>query len=96
MEKRPPRFRRDEIGGDERIRLADIGITHLKKALEIRPNYRDAMVYLNLVLRQKSMAYFHEPDRWQACVDEAVKWLGKAEKLTVPKEQNSEKSAGKN
>jgi tetratricopeptide (TPR) repeat protein len=34
--------------------VVDEGITHLKKAIEIRPDYDDAMAYLNLLYRQKS------------------------------------------
>ena len=32
----------------------DEGITNLKKAIELRPDYDDAMAYLNLVYRQKA------------------------------------------
>jgi tetratricopeptide (TPR) repeat protein len=33
---------------------ADEGIQHLKKALTLRPDYEDAMAYLNLLYRQKA------------------------------------------
>ena len=38
----------------ENGQLIDEGITNLKKALELRPDYDDAMAYLNLLLRRKA------------------------------------------
>jgi tetratricopeptide (TPR) repeat protein len=34
--------------------LVDEGITNLKKAIEVKPDYDDAMAYLNLLLRRKA------------------------------------------
>ena len=81
VNKAPPAFASGEIAGEERIKLADLGIAHLEKALSLRPNYRNAMVYVNLVYRQKSLAFFDDPDRWQACVDAAERWREKALKI---------------
>ena len=38
----------------ENGQLIDEGIDDLKKALELRPDYDDAMAYLNLLLRRKA------------------------------------------
>jgi tetratricopeptide (TPR) repeat protein len=38
----------------ENSQLIDEGITDLKKAIELRPDYDDAMAYLNLLLRRKA------------------------------------------
>ena len=38
----------------ENGQMIDEGITDLKKALELRPDYDDAMAYLNLLLRRKA------------------------------------------
>jgi tetratricopeptide (TPR) repeat protein len=38
----------------ENGQLIDEGITNLRKALELRPDYDDAMAYLNLLLRRKA------------------------------------------
>ncbi|HYO93997.1 MAG TPA: tetratricopeptide repeat protein [Polyangiaceae bacterium] len=73
-----PLFGVDDIAGQERIRLADRGIEHLQRALELRPNYREAMIYLNLLHRQKSFAFFERQDQWQASVDAAETWRAKA------------------
>jgi tetratricopeptide (TPR) repeat protein len=83
VDKAAPVFAEGEIAGAERIKLADLGIAHLEKALILRPDYRDAMVYVNLVYRQKSLAFFSEPDKWQACVDAAERWRAKAMKIQV-------------
>ena len=34
--------------------IVDEGVTNLKKAVELRPDYEDAMAYLNLLYRQKA------------------------------------------
>jgi hypothetical protein len=78
VEKIPPVFTKGEIAGEQRVKLADLGISHLERALALQPKYRSAMVYLNLLYRQKSLAFFGQPDRWQACVDAAERWRAKA------------------
>jgi tetratricopeptide (TPR) repeat protein len=70
----PPAFAVDDIGGALRIELADEGVRYLEKALALHPRHSDAMVYLNLLYRQKSFAYFNEPAQWQAAVDQANAW----------------------
>ena len=60
-----------EITGPARVALAEQGIEYLKKALEIRGGYAEAVTYLGLLYRQESFAYFDQPDKWQATVDAA-------------------------
>jgi hypothetical protein len=60
--------------GTRRIELSDLGIRYLERALGQRSKYHEAMTYLNLLYRQKSYAYFDDPDQWQKCVDKAVEW----------------------
>jgi tetratricopeptide (TPR) repeat protein len=74
----PPPFAADDIVGEERIRLADQGIAYLEKALSLRPNYDEAMAYLNLLYRQKSYAFFDQPDEFQASVEAANQWKQRA------------------
>lgn len=76
--KMPPLFGEADIAGPERVRLADLGIGHLEKALSLRPKYPEAMTYLNLLYRQKSFAFFFQPAKWQACIDEAIRWQQRA------------------
>lgn len=73
-----PQFNTTDIQGEQRARLADQGISYLQKAIELRPSYREAMTYLNLLYRQKSFAYFDRPEEWQAAVDAAETWRKKA------------------
>lgn len=81
--KPPPLFSVGDITGGQRAALADLGVKYLQRALALRPQYREAMVYLNLLLRQKAMAYFTRPSLWQACIDEAEKWRARVEALTA-------------
>ncbi|HEY8925259.1 MAG TPA: hypothetical protein VIU64_12815 [Polyangia bacterium] len=77
--KQPPPFALGDVVGAQRITLADLGIKYLEKALALRPKYREALIYMNLLYRQKSLAYFNDPNEWQACVDAAEKWRARAE-----------------
>jgi tetratricopeptide (TPR) repeat protein len=73
-----PIFNVGDVVGTQRIALADKGISFLEKALQLRPNYREAMTYMNLLYRQKSFAYFEKPEEWQKCIDAAESWRKKA------------------
>jgi pentatricopeptide repeat protein len=76
--KEIPVFAQGDLLGPERAAYADLGIAYLEKAVALRPNYHEAMTYLNLLYRQKSFAYFLQPELWQACVDEASRWQKRA------------------
>lgn len=77
--KVPPPFSLGDISGPARAALADRGIVYLERALALRPTYREAMVYLNLLYRQKSMAYFEDPDKWQVAISAAERWRSQAQ-----------------
>ena len=77
--KMPPPPGLGDIVGSARIRMADLGISYLTRALALRPRYRDAMVYLNLLYRQRSFAFFNDPAAWQTNIDTAEKWRREAE-----------------
>jgi tetratricopeptide (TPR) repeat protein len=81
--KLPPPTVSADIVGEERVRLADLGILHLKRALELRPTYADALIYLGLLHRQKSFAYFDRPLEWQNAVDAAENYRKQAMGLHV-------------
>jgi tetratricopeptide (TPR) repeat protein len=81
--KTPPPFSVGDITGGQRAALADLGIKYLQRALALRPQYREAMVYLNLLLRQKSLAYLTRPSLWQATIDQAEVWRAKVDALTA-------------
>ena len=53
------------------------GITHLQKALELRPDYDDAMAYLNLLYRQRAEYECDNPDARKADLRTADDWVDK-------------------
>jgi hypothetical protein len=79
----PPVFAPDDIVGEARVALADKGISFLEKALARRTDYQNAMVYLNLLLRQRSLAYLDDPEKWQSDIQRAEEWRTKAQKLAL-------------
>jgi tetratricopeptide (TPR) repeat protein len=74
----PPPALASDVTGKARVDLADQAITHLEKAVALRPRYADAMTYLALVWRQKSFGLFAEPAAWQQAVDRADEWQKRA------------------
>jgi hypothetical protein len=76
--KIPPPFTVGDAVGAERVRLADIGIKYLQRALEVRPSYKEAMGFISLVYRQKSFAYLEKPTEWEPLFNLANEWLAKA------------------
>jgi len=79
--KVPPAPKPGDITGAERVALAEEGIQHLKKSLQIRPSYAEALTYLGLLYRQESFAYFDQPAKWQAAVDAAEEYRKQATAL---------------
>jgi tetratricopeptide (TPR) repeat protein len=73
----PPSFAADDIFGQKRVDLADVGLKYLDRAVALRPNYTEAMAYLNLLWRQRSFAFFDQPAEWQKSVDKATEWRDK-------------------
>jgi len=82
QKKTPPSSGLGDIVGERRAELADVGAKYLERALALRPRHRDATIYLGLLERQKSFAYFAAPEKWQACVDAAERWRREAEKMS--------------
>jgi tetratricopeptide (TPR) repeat protein len=72
--KIPPPFGGGDVVSQQRIDLADKGIEYLKRAVQLRPTYADAMIYTALLYRQKAYSYFDQPDEWQKCMNDAVEW----------------------
>jgi tetratricopeptide (TPR) repeat protein len=89
--KAPPPFTMGDLMGAERVRVADIGIQDMNRALEIRPSYREAMGFMSLLYRQKAFGLFDKPADWELCVNTAEEWRGKATQQ-APAEPNAEKA----
>jgi tetratricopeptide (TPR) repeat protein len=84
--KTPPPFTMGDLMGTERIRIADLGIQYMSRALTVRPNYREAMGFMSLLYRQKSLSYLDKPADWELCVNTAEEWRNKANQ-TAPAAQ---------
>jgi tetratricopeptide (TPR) repeat protein len=66
------------------------GIDNLKKALELRPDYDDAMAYMNLLFREKADLECEDLDQRQADLKTADDWVAKT---MITKKQKAEKAA---
>jgi tetratricopeptide (TPR) repeat protein len=68
----------------ENGQLIDEGIDDLKKALELRPDYDDAMAYLNLLLRRKADEAA-TPDERASLLKQADDYVEKAKEIKQKK-----------
>ena len=66
------------------------GIDNLNKALSLRQDYDDAMVYINLIYREKADRECDEPDQRCADLKTADEWVDKA---MAAKKAKAEKAA---
>jgi len=85
----PPDVRGDYI--KENGQLIDEGITNLKKALELRPDYDDAMAYLNLLYRRKADEAA-TPDERAALLKQADELVDRAKEIKQKKMETPAKS----
>jgi tetratricopeptide (TPR) repeat protein len=67
---------RDELRA-RNLPMIEDGITNLKKALEIDPNYDDAMSYLNLIYRERA-DIAETPEDYKKDIDTAEQWVQKS------------------
>jgi len=72
--------------------LVDEGIQYLNQALANRPNYDDAMSYLNLLYRRKADIDYGNPEAVKADVAAAKDWSSKA--MGTRKENEAKKLKG--
>jgi tetratricopeptide (TPR) repeat protein len=68
----------------ENGQMIDEGIDNLKKALELRPDYDDAMAYLNLLLRRKADEAT-TPDERASLLKQADDYVEKAKEIKQKK-----------
>lgn len=64
------------------------GITALQKALDLRPNYDDAMAYMNLMFRERADYECDDPSARQDDLKKADEWV---DKTMATKKANAEK-----
>jgi len=73
-------FRDPELDPVTREKFVDIGLASVKEALDIRPEYFEAMVYYNLLFREKAKMV-SDPFKRQEYIDQATEWQKKAQEL---------------
>ena len=76
---------------DKSSAVIDDGITDLNKALELRPDYDDAMAYLNLMYREKADLECEDPAGRAADLKTADDWV---DKTMATKKAKAEKQPG--
>ena len=72
--------------------LVEEGLQYLNQAVEDRPNYDEAMAYLNLIYRRKADVDYGNADAVKADVAAAEDWRAKA--MGVRKANEAKKNAG--
>jgi tetratricopeptide (TPR) repeat protein len=70
------------------------GMDMLNKALQLRPEYDDAMAYLNLLYRQKADTECENPEEQQADLKTADDWQDKTLKTRQRREQKQANQTG--
>lgn len=74
--------------------LVNEGMQYLQKALEIRPNYDDAMAYMNLMYRQKANLECGNDQARKEDVEQAVQWTEKTMNTRKANEQKKNNTPG--
>jgi tetratricopeptide (TPR) repeat protein len=74
----PPVPAANDLTGPERIALAEEGITHLERAVALRPHYAEALTYIGLLYRQESFARFDDPAAWDRAMAQSRTYLARA------------------
>lgn len=83
----------DDLKAKNSANIQD-GIDNLKKALDLRPDYDDAMAYMNLLIRERA-DLDESPDQYKKDIETADGWVQKAldtKKMKAAKE--AAKTAG--
>jgi tetratricopeptide (TPR) repeat protein len=55
-------YQRSDKAGEERVKLADRGIVALKRAVELKPKYVEAITYVNLLYRERALGQPEESE----------------------------------
>ena len=71
--------------------MIEDGIAELEKALQLRPDYDDAMAYLNLLYRERGDLQCDDPAAHAADLKTADEWV---DKTMATKKAKAEKQPG--
>jgi len=82
--------KQNPLPDEEKAPLIAEGLENVDKAIQLNPNYEEAMTYKNLLLRQKALLE-KDPKVAKALEDEATEWFNKA---LAARAKNAEKKAG--
>ena len=75
--------------------LIQDGLAHLQKAVDLRPNYDDAMAYINLMYRRKADTDCGDEDARKADLSTADSWVQKAMTARKANEEKAIKQSTK-
>lgn len=79
---------------EENDPLVAEGLSYLNQAVANRPNYDDAMAYLNLIYRRKADVDYQDPAAVKDDVAQAKNWMNKALGTRKANEEKKEKGPG--
>ena len=79
---------------EENTPLVNEGIQYLQKAIQIRPNYDDAMVYLQLMYRRQADFACGNKDQLKATMALVDQWTSKAMATRKANEEKKNQAAG--
>jgi tetratricopeptide (TPR) repeat protein len=79
---------------DKNSQVVQEGIDDLTKAIELRPDYDDAMAYLNLMYRERADIQCDNPDAQQADLKTADEWVAKTMETKKAKAEKAAQGAG--
>jgi len=86
----PPDIRAEYAKGNSQ--MIDEGIEKLRKAIDLRPDYDDAMAYLNLLLRRKADEV-EKPDERASLLEQADALIDKAKEIKQKKAEAPAKTS---
>jgi tetratricopeptide (TPR) repeat protein len=86
-------YRNPALNYEQRSKMVDTGLEALKRALDVKPDYFEAMAYYNLMFREKAKLEMDGTKRLEY-VAMADEWMKKALDLRK-KQQEAEKKAAK-
>jgi len=86
------RKNRGKIVGAERVTIADRGIAALKKAASLQRGYVKALIYINLLYRQRALAH-EDPIKKKRDTKLADEYYARADALRLAKKKSKGKKA---
>jgi tetratricopeptide (TPR) repeat protein len=83
-----------DVNPEERARIVEEGLQALNKAIELKPDYFEAVSYINLLYREKAKIET-DPVKKQEYIDTANKYLQQALEMRKAAQEKAKAEAGK-